>query len=296
MKPSIAMIASSVADIIINIEKLPHTQQDCNIQNQQISLGGCGYNVAHAVSLFDVPYLLCTSIGTGIYGEFVSKMLHEEAVPLLFPRHEQENGCCYCFVEASGERTFVAHRGAEYHFKEQWFVHLDQLPIDTVYLCGLDLEEEDTRRYVFSYLSRHPHITVYFAPGPRLSHLPAQVFQELCSYHCILHLSEIEALSLSGASSVDEAAIALYSMTKQAVIITLGEQGSLCYEQGFIRSEAIPTKVINTIGAGDAHIGSIIACRSLGYDWKTALTKANEVSSQVVGVQGSTLPKDQFHR
>ena len=120
-----------------------------------------------------------------------------------------DNGCCYCFVESTGERTFVCHHGAEYRFQKEWFrlVPLDE--IDTVYICGLEIEET-TGSVIVSFLEEHPYLAVFFAPGPRLTVIDPALTERLFRLHPILHLNETEALAVSGASSVSEAASRLY--------------------------------------------------------------------------------------
>ena len=39
------------------------------------------------------------------------------------------------------------------------------------------------------------------------------------------------------------------------------------------------TKVVNTIGAGDTHVGTLIGCLTEGMDWKESLKKANKMAA-----------------
>ncbi len=71
----ILLIGSTVADIIINLDHLPTTSADVNIVSQEMSLGGCAYNVSNMIHLFEVPYRLFSPVGTGLYGDFVRNQL-----------------------------------------------------------------------------------------------------------------------------------------------------------------------------------------------------------------------------
>ena len=141
MKPAL-IIGSTVADVTIRLPRLPHTGQDINISSQSMTLGGCAFNVSEMLRRFGLPYHLFSPVGSGIYGDFVRSRLREKEIPLLIPCPEEENGCCYCFVESTGERTFAALHGAEYRFKPQWFDLLDPKELGPVYVCGLELEED----------------------------------------------------------------------------------------------------------------------------------------------------------
>ena len=53
---------------------------------------------------------------------------------------------------------------------------------------------------------------------------------------------------------------------------------------------------MDTIGAGDSHIGALVACLYRGMDMEKALRTANQVSSAVVGVKGASLEDEAFMR
>ena len=220
MKQHIAFIGSSVADVIIRIPHLPVRQEDINIESQTLSLGGCAFNAAWMCRLLGGDPLFFSPVGTGIYGDFVRRQLQEHRIDILLESKE-ENGCCYCLVESDGERTFLSHHGAEYRFQKEWFSLLDSYGVDTVYVCGLKLEEK-TGIYILDYLQKHPQLTIYFAPGPRLSALSQGCIETLFNLHCILHLNEEEACSFTGCPTVQQAAKSLYERIHNIVIITLG--------------------------------------------------------------------------
>ncbi|MED9803936.1 MAG: PfkB family carbohydrate kinase, partial [[Clostridium] innocuum] len=211
MKQHIAFIGSSVADVIIRIPHLPVRQEDINIESQTLSLGGCAFNAAWMCRLLGGDPLFFSPVGTGIYGDFVRRQLQEHRIDILLESKE-ENGCCFCLVESDGERTFLSHHGAEYRFQKEWFSLLDSYGVDTVYVCGLELEEK-TGIYILDYLQKHPQLTIYFAPGPRLSALSQGCIETLFNLHCILHLNEEEACSFTGCPTAQQAAESLYERT-----------------------------------------------------------------------------------
>ena len=108
-------------------------------------------------------------------------------------------------------------------------------------------------------------------------------------------LNETEALDASGKSTISEAGAYLYGKTHNTVIITLGEKG--CYYFDGTTEEIIPpvpTTQADTIGAGDSHIGSVIACLKKGDSLHDAIAKANRVSSAVVATPSAILPDEEF--
>lgn len=288
------VIGSTVVDVIINIDHLPVKQEDIHILKQTRSLGGCAFLVSDILRHFGAANSLCTAVGGGIYGNFVREKLEERGVPIYVRVPEKENGCCYCMVEADGERTFIVDHGIEYTFYEEYLENIHTETIDSVYTCGLEIEEY-TGWNIIHYLERHPEYQIYFAPGPRILKIPADRMEALFALHPILHLNEEESLSYSGETTYQKAARWLYERTESPVIITLGENGAYCFDgkQEYLAAPC-PTKVKDTIGAGDSHMGAVIAGRRFGWDWQKTLESANRVSAAVVAKEGGLLEKNEF--
>lgn len=292
----VLVIGSTVVDVIISLSHLPKTGEDINIDKQTLSLGGCAYNVSDAIRHLGVPYILFSPTGTGIYADYIRKALAEKGISSPIPTPDEENGCCYCLVEHSGERTFICNRGTEYHFRPEWFQHLDDGTIDTVYVCGLEMEEADNL-CILDYLEKHPEYTVYFAPGPHINHLSTECISRLFMLHPVLHLNEAEATAYTKMPSVETAARVLYDKTKNAVIVTLGDKGAYYdsgMETGYVPGEK--ANQIDAIGAGDSHIGSVIACLKQGMPLREAITQANRIAAAVVEHSGAQLPDEVFIR
>lgn len=292
----VLVIGSTVADVVISVERLPKTGEDVHVKSQSMTLGGCAYNVSDAIRHFHVPYILFSPAGTGAYGDFVRNALCQKGVPDPIYVPDTMSGCCYCFIEDSGERTFVCHRGAEYHFRPEWFAALDSDSIDCVYICGLEMEESDNT-HIIDFLETHPEYTVYFAPGPRINILPPERMNRLFALSPVLHLNETEALTFTKQPTIEKAAESLYQATKNTVIITLGEKGA--YYKDDSTDELIPSinaTQINTVGAGDSHIGTVISCLKRGDSMKDSISKANRYSAAIVEQNSAQLSDEIFEQ
>lgn len=294
------VIGSAVVDIIIEIPHLPKTQEDIHIKKQSRSLGGCAYSASdilrHFNRKYNVPSSLCTAVGGGIYGDYVRKHLTERGVPIYVSRPEVENGCCYCMVEDGGERTFIVDHGVEYTFDEAYLENIDTDSIDSVYVCGLEVEEV-TGMNIIHYLEKHPDYTIYFAPGARVMEIQPERMERMLALHPILHMNEEESMKYTGQSTVEKAARALYEKTQNAVIVTLGDKGSYCFDgENDLYAEPVPAVVCDTIGAGDSHIGTVMAGRRLGLGFADAIQMANYISSAVVSQRGGMLSEERFEK
>lgn len=298
------VIGSTCADVIITVERLPKTAEDIHILTQSLALGGCAFNAANILRQAQVPVTFITPVGGGLYGEFVAKGLAERGFADRVPV-AGENGCCYCLVEAGGERTFLCLRGVEYTFDPRWLIPYEREPFARVYVCGLEIEAADGEALV-SYLAAHPEREKWFAPGPRLLEIPPKRLRRLLDLKPVVHLSEQEARTLSGlltaqgqkTADMAVAAAQIQAVTKNTVIVTLGERGAYCLERDnagwYVPGQAI--QAVDTIGAGDAHIGAILAGLGLGLPLRTAVAAAGQIAAAVVAQKGASLPDDYFLR
>ncbi len=295
------VIGSAVCDIVIKLEHLPVRSEDINFYGQDMSLGGCAFNVCDCLRHFQVPFIPFLPVGSGIYGRFVRERLEERGIESFCPSSDNENGCCYCLVEPDGERTFLCYHGAEYLFEDEWFTMLEESGeaglADTVYVCGLEIEDRTGDR-ILSFLERHREYRVFFAPSARICSIQHDRMKRMLALHPILHLNEDEALRYTGCGSLDDAGRQLIGLTQNTVLVTCGPRGCMIFEEpgrsGTLIGSFSPDGHGDAIGAGDSHIGSVIALLQKGFDMEDAVRNANRVAAAVVGTHGALLSDEHF--
>ena len=289
------VIGAAMLDIVMKINRLPKSGEDVYADSQEMTVGGCAYNVADIIKHFQVPYTLFAPVGNGIYAEMISKKLKEAGHESMIHSEAQDNGYCLCMVEADGERTFLTLPGIECSFERDWFRALKADEYDAAYVSGYEIEGKGGES-IIEFFESNPQLTVYYAPGPRITYISKEKQERMRALHPVLHLNEKEALDYTGEPDYEHAAKKLYEALNNAVIITLGAKGAyLRKEKGvFIASQSV--QAIDTIGAGDSHIGAVIAMRQKGADLERALEVANRVSAIVVGVEGPTLTEEEFRK
>lgn len=288
-------IGSTVADVVIRTPCLPRTGDDINIVSQQVSLGGCAFNAfwaARSTGLADC--VLLSPVGTGIWGDWVRGALAQQGIETAVPPVDVPNGCCYCLVEPDGERTFLCEHGAEYVFQPEWFEGLQDF--DGVYLCGLEVEEP-TGHVLLDWLEQHPPRQLYFASGPRILHIPPEKMARLMALGAVFHLNEAELCAFTRCEDIRQAAQMLHSLTRSDVIVTMGAEGAFVLSDNeSAQIPSFPAAVVDTVGAGDAHIGTVMACQAAGMPLSQAVQQANRVSAAVVSHAGASLPGDMYRR
>lgn len=289
------VIGSCTVDIVIPTPRLPSTTDSINSGVHHYALGGCAYNVSQMQRLLSVPYLHGVTIGSGIYGDFVKKELEKKGIP-VFRTSKEPHGACICLVEESGERSFIAYHGIEYKFDRTWFKTIDLKQFSSVYLCGLELEE-DTGEEIVLFLEENNFKNIYFAPGPRLLTIKKSFVDRIFTLKPIIHLNDQEIVSYTKDSDLKRAMKTLQAMTGNDVIVTMGKDGAMiAHGDETIYEESRESEVVDSIGAGDCHLGTYIAFRNMGKERREALKKANLFASEVVRHEGSTLTRDDVER
>lgn len=281
------IIGSTVCDVMIYIDKLPLSQKDIHLKNQLISVGGCAFNVVNVLHNLDIPYTFISPVGKGIYGEIVSNKLFEKGIKSDI-RVDEENGCCYCLIEQNGDRTFMSYHKAEYRFQSKWLDKYNLNDYSYIYICGLEVEDVDGEELVKS-LERFSG-QIVFAPGPRVQKINKELINKIFSYKPIVHLNSDELIELVGIKNIEDAIINLFNKTNNTVITTLGRDGAVCFDGEFKYVLGYEANVIDTVGAGDSHVGAIISCMYKNKNLEFSLDFANYLSSKIVEVKGIELP------
>lgn len=291
MERQLLMIGSSCVDVVIPVEHLPKTGDDLQPKKQTFTMGGTGWNACRAALLTGAKPTFLSPVGTGMYGRQVEEAFAEYGIEVV-ARSERENGCCYCLVEADGERTFMCIRGGEYEFRREW---LDALPGDYAlcYTCGMEIQDTPAGENIMDWLEAHPETEVFYAPGPRGILMPKERQERMLAMKPIVHLNEHEILALTGEATEEAGALALHAKTGNIVIVTLGGRGCLCVDRGgnLLRAEGSKVKVKDTIGAGDSHAGVMLGCIYKGMELTEAMKLANMVAAEVVSREGADIPR-----
>lgn len=281
-------IGSTVLDMVVELPHLPVTKEDINTKSMKAALGGCSYNASSIAQHLSLPYIHCSPCGEGFFADCVKTLLAKQNRTPFVSVKDIDNGCCLCLVDEQGERTFISHHGAEYLFDSSWLKDIQE-EFDFIYVCGLEIEDKNGNELIDT-LNKINYENIVFAPGARINKIQPERLKKLLEMHPILHLNDDEALAFTGCDNVAQAAEQLYKSTQNTVIITCGAAGAcLKDETGIEMISGFDTVVIDTIGAGDSHVGAWICAKKVGMNNKQAVRFANYTAAEVVSIQGPAL-------
>lgn len=290
------VIGAAIVDIIMKIPRLPKKGEDIFCNERTLSIGGCAYNVANILYNFDIDHDLFVPVGDGVYADIIKKNLKAKNYKVLVDDSEMDNGYSLCLVEDDGERTFINVKGIEGKYKKKWFDDLNMEEYQNIYVAGYQVCGK-SGKIISHWLTEQENKNIFFAPGPVITEIEESVMKRIFSTRSILHLNKKEALDFTGKDSVEDSILALYELNKNNVFITMGGDGTLFYDGNKItQMKGEKVKVVDTIGAGDSHIGAIISAYSMGYDFNYACILANKVAGKIVQVQGTKIDKESFDK
>lgn len=132
---------------------------------------------------------------------------------------------------------------------------------------------------------------------PMITAIESETMENLFALKPILHINKAEAKGYTQQENVEEAVRALYEKSGNLVFVTLGAEGTLFYDGKEMRRVAsVKTNVVDTVGAGDSHIGAIIAGLSKGMKVEDAVLLANRTAAAIVGTSGPVMDLEEFQR
>ncbi len=293
-RPALAAIGAVMVDVSFDVARLPRSGEGIVPAGVKTALGGCALNAVAAARKVGCPMRLLAPLGSGVFASIVRDGLREADVePLAVDACAADipdNGACVCLVEPDGQRTMITVPGIERCFEKAWFDAL--APADVAALrgalaCGYELET-DGGDAILGFFEAHPHIRMFYAPGPRVCDVSAGRLARIRSLGAIWHLNDQEVCAFTGASDPREAGMALAQEYRAPVIVTAGADGSYAFvpaagADASVRVVHVPTEPVepvSTVGAGDAHLGAFAAAWSLGAAWEDALALANRIAAE----------------
>ncbi len=234
--------------------------------------GGGPANMACAAAKLGAKTAFLGKVGDDPFGRALKETLTKTGVDAsrLLLSKEHPTTLAFVHLAEDGDRSFsfYRHGGADTMLTPAE-VDLSLLDGSLCFFCSSVLMAEGPSRGTSFFLleeAKKRGCTVIFDPNLRPSlwadqaEMKAQVLRAL-PYAGILKVSEEEALFLTGAPAVEEAAGLLYSRYSPALLcVTLGSEGSLALApQGTIRTPGFTVRAADTTAAGDSFTGALAA-------------------------------------
>lgn len=277
-------LASILIDRTLAVPALPPRGGDVIAEDLGPAAGG-GINALVAAARLGLATVYAGRHGSGPHGELVREALRREGISCLTPATpDRDTGWCLALVEPDGERTFVTAPGAEAVQDAASLAGIALRPDDAVYVSGYDLVYPDAGPALATWLAALPREA---AGGPWVVVDPGPLVGEVDPARLRAVVARADLVTVSAAESAVIAALP----PPRRLVIRHGADGAelRCADGAELRvpGTAPPGPVIDTNGAGDTHLGAMLAARSDSLDWRGSLTLANRAAAFAITRRGA---------
>ncbi len=226
--------------------------------------GGCAGNIAVCLARLGIHAAPSLILGDDEDGMRMSALLQAEGVSadLLTFKPGGKTAATYLFINPQGgHQTFYFPGCAD----DDVDILLPQDRVQAAKFAVVTVASRSHTRRFLQGLLHSPAVLVWSLRNDPHA-FPPDLAQELISRCRILVMNRSEQQALMGWIGVDRLK-ALLDRGVEALIVTLGEEGSLIYRSGgVVKIPAVtPPQVIDPTGAGDAYVGGFLSglCRGL---------------------------------
>jgi fructokinase len=271
--------------------------------------GGAPTNVAAAIAALGGSVELAAKVGTDPFGKHLIEVMQSFGVATRWVLQDENYFTTFAFVSLmeNGERDFYFNRGADGQLTRQEVedIDLDEFsiihfgsatgflpgPLQAAYQ-GL-LQKALQKNIVISFDPNYRHLL--FKNDVQTFIDQSWNFLNCCHF---FKVSDEEAMLITGAATLDDAAALLLEKTTATFAITLGKEGTMLGMNGkTMIIESIPVKPVDTTGAGDAFVGAVLfqlstkgfeEIKSLSdVEWKKIIHNGNKAGARTCEYLGA---------
>ncbi|MEX6688386.1 carbohydrate kinase [Danxiaibacter flavus] len=232
--------------------------------------GGAPANVAAVIAALGGDVALTAKVGSDPFGKYLIDTLESFGVSTQWMLKDDGHFTTLAFVSLvdEGERDFYFNRGADGWLSVDDIEKIDLSDISvvhfgsaTAFLPGLLqkaytvlLQKAIAEKKFISFDPNYRHLL--FKDDQQRFIEQSLHFIECCNF---FKMSDEEALLITNTTTLEEAVQVLEKLSDASFAITLGKKGALLAHQGkIVIVHGVPAIAVDTTGAGDAFVGSIL--------------------------------------
>ena len=272
------------------------------IDHSAFEIGGGAVNTASCFSKLGLKTAAGVKIGQGVNSKSVIKRLKENGVSTDFVMRtdEERTGFSIILTSFEGDRTVLAHRGANITIKSEDIDFEKLKNTKWIYCAPLNSKYENVLQPIAEFAAKNK-IKIAHNLGGRALDKSLDELKPILKNLNILSLNTQEATKITGIEQkyckekksvinddVKDMMKMLKKYVKDIIIITDGKKGAYAYDgKKYYYAPIFPTKRVSSLGAGDAFASTFCAACIMGKDILTALEFASINSGYVVTKYGA---------
>ena len=275
-----------IVDLVMALDTLPATGGDVLAKSASFEAGG-GFNVMAAARRNGLPVVYLGRHGNGRFGDLARAAMQAEGIEMaLAASSGKDTGLCVSLTEATTERTFISHIGAEGELSAEDLANVVPHPDDYVYVSGYSLLLEGKAQPLIDWLLALPReIAVVFDPGPLVKAPDSALMIALLPRIDIWTSNGPEALAFTGAKTLADALLDLNRHLPDGALLVVRDGPNGCWVSRHGHADHVPgfkVRAVDSNGAGDAHAGVFIAGLAAGLTPCEAARRANAAAALAV--------------
>lgn len=271
--------------------------------------GGAPTNVAAAIAALGGEVELAVKVGTDPFGNQLVEEMQHFGVSTKYMLQDSRFFTTFAFVSLmeDGERDFYFNRGADGQLSREEVEEIDLDDIAIIHFGSATAFLPGPLQASYLYLlqkAMQKNIFISFDPNYRqlLFKNNDQTFiDQSWNFLTCCHffkLSDEEAILITGAATLQDAANILLEITTATFAITLGKEGTMLgFNNETTIIPSIPVKPVDTTGAGDAFVGAVLyqlsnkplsEIKSLSYNqWEQIVINGNKAGARTCEYMGA---------
>ena len=298
-QPKICVVGACNIDLISYVPRMPALGETLHGTRFQMGFGGKGANQAVMAAKLGADVTMITKLGRDVFGENTLKNFERFGIATRHVHFTDQafSGVAPIAVDPEGRNSIIIVTGAnDLLTPAEIEAARPEIAAADVLVCQLEIPLEPNLAAL--RLARAEGVTTIFNPAPAKPELPEEIYR-LSDVFCP---NETETQLLTGMpvttlEEAESAARALLARGAGAVILTLGERGSLVVTPDSAQHvPAQAVKAVDSTGAGDAYVGSLAYFLGLGKPLLEAAQRAGGIATRSVlkpGTQTSFPSRDE---
>ncbi len=252
------------------IDFTPTGKTDAGIPVFEQNPGGAPANVAVQAARLGVDAGFIGKVGNDMFGTFLKQTLVDNGVDTKNMSLTDDAATSLAFVQLSetGDRDFSFYRdpGADTQIRFEDVDKNDLAAAKVLCFGSLLLTSEPARTAVPEIVAfaRENGVITAYDPNWRQPLWPddetgIRAMKSLLPLADVIKAADEELEMLTGCTSIEDGARALFELGVKVVVVTRGAKGCVvCMKDGCVALPTYDTKVIDTTGSGDSFFGAFL--------------------------------------
>lgn len=264
-------------------------QATVNFQ-KEITAGGSAANTIHTFASLGGKAAFAGKIGSDELGNRFRDEFEQFGIVTYLSEGKEDTGRVMAMVSQDSERTMATYLGAAIGMLSGEVSSEMMAGFDLVYVEGYLVQNHELIETIFKTAKKCGLKTAIDLASYNVVEQNLAFLQRIISeYVDILFANEEEALAFTGLEP--EPALEKMASMCSLAVVKLGKQGSIA-QRGTerVKIDPVPTKSIDTTGAGDSYAAGFLYGLSEGATLKKCGQVASMVSSKAVETLGARIP------